>query len=156
MAQDEYWNPLVPELTVTNLERSLLFYRSAGFSVRFQRDEPPFAYLEMGQAQIMLEQQNPEGWNIEPLDRPLGRGVNFQIEVVDAESTLSSLRDLGFLPFRDMQDNWYAVSEQAEEGQREFLVQDPDGYLMRFAQYLGRRVAAWHCAPRDAPQAVRP
>lgn len=96
----------------------------------------------MGQAQIMLEQQNPEGWNIEPLDRPLGRGINFQLEVVDAELTLSSLRGIGFLPFREIQDNWYAVSEKTEEGQREFLVQDPDGYLLRFAQYLGRRVAA--------------
>jgi hypothetical protein len=142
MDDNEYWSPLVPELTVTNLERSVLFYTTAGFSVRFQRDEPPFAYLEMGQAQIMLEQENPEGWNIEPLDRPLGRGINFQLEVVDAELTLSSLRGIGFLPFREIQETWYAVSEKTEEGQREFLVQDPDGYLMRFAQYLGRRVAA--------------
>jgi catechol 2,3-dioxygenase-like lactoylglutathione lyase family enzyme len=142
MADDEYWSPLVPELTVANLQRSLLFYTSAGFAVRFQRDEPPFAYLEMGQAQIMLEQQNPDGWNIEPLDRPLGRGINFQLEVVDVELTHSAMCALGFLPFRDLQDNWYAVSEQSEEGQREFLVQDPDGYLLRFAQYLGRRVAA--------------
>ncbi|WP_395668621.1 bleomycin resistance protein [Rhodoferax sp.] len=142
MADNEYWSPLVPELTVTNLQRSLLFYTSVGFSVRFQRDEPPFAYIEMGQAQLMLEQLHPDGWNIEPLDRPLGRGINFQVEVIDAEMTLSSLRGLGFFPFREIQDTWYAVSKQAEEGQREFLVQDPDGYLMRFAQYLGRRVVA--------------
>lgn len=142
MDDSEYWSPLVPELTVANLERSVRFYTSAGFSVRYKRDEPPFAYLEMGQAHIMLEQQNPEGWNIEPLDRPLGRGINFQVEVVDVERTLSSLRGIGFPPFREIQDTWYAVSDKAEEGQREFLVQDPDGYLMRFAQYLGRRVAA--------------
>jgi hypothetical protein len=142
MADNEYWSPLVPELTVTNLQRSLLFYTSVGFSVRFQREAPPFAYIEMGQAQLMLEQLHPDGWNIEPLDRPLGRGINFQIEVIDAAMTLSSLRGLGFFPFREIQDTWYAVSKQAEEGQREFLVQDPDGYLMRFAQYLGRRVLA--------------
>jgi len=142
MSTNEYWSPLVPELTVANLQRSLSFYRSAGFSIRFQRDAPPFAYLELGQAQIMLEQENPEGWTIEPLDRPLGRGVNIQLEVVDAEATLSSLRGIGFLPWRKMQDTWYAISEHFEEGQREFLVQDPDGYLMRFAQYLGRRVVA--------------
>jgi catechol 2,3-dioxygenase-like lactoylglutathione lyase family enzyme len=142
MSTEEYWSPLVPELTVANLQRSLRFYRAAGYSIRFQRDDPPFAYLELGQAQIMLEQENPESWSVEPLDRPLGRGVNFQLEVVDAEATLSSLRGIGFLPFREMQDTWYAISEHFEEGQREFLVQDPDGYLMRFAQYLGRRVAA--------------
>jgi hypothetical protein len=26
-------------------------------------------------------------------------------------------------------------------GQREFLLQDPDGYLLRFVQYLGERAA---------------
>jgi hypothetical protein len=120
----------------------LFFYTAAGFSVRFRRDEPPFAYLEMGKAQIMLEQQHAKGWNVEPLDRPLGRGINFQMEVVDANATLSSLLALGFSPFRAVKDTWYAVSEQFEKGQREFLVQDPDGYLLRFAQHLGRRVAA--------------
>ena len=34
---------------------------------------------------------------------------------------------------------WYQVSASDEEGQREFLIQDPDGYLLRFAEYLGRR-----------------
>jgi hypothetical protein len=70
------------------------------------------------------------------------------LEIVDAEATRSSLRGIGFLPFREMQDTWYAISEHFEEGQREFLVQDPDGYLMRFAQYLGRRVAASQETPR--------
>lgn len=77
MADPEYWHPLVPELTVMDLEASLRFYVAAAFSVRFRRTDPPFAYLELGQAQIMLEQEHAGGWNIEPLDRPLGRGINF-------------------------------------------------------------------------------
>ena len=141
MSADECWNPLVPELTVRDLEASLRFYRAAGFSVRFRRDAPPFAYLELGQAQIMLEEEHADGWNIEPLDRPLGRGVNLQIEVSDAANTCAALVAIGFVPFRDLKDAWYAVSEAMEEGQREFLVQDPDGYLMRFAQPLGQRSA---------------
>ena len=142
MSDDEHWSPLVPELTVTSLERSLAFYTAAGFSVRYRRHEPQFAYLEMGRAQIMLEQRHAKGWNIEPLDKPLGRGINFQIEVIDAYSVLSSLQELGFSPFRTVKDTWYVVAEQVVKGQREFLVQDPDGYLMRFSQNLGRRVAA--------------
>ena len=118
MSDDEYWSHLVPELTVTNIEESLVFYKAAGFSVRFRRDEPPFAYLEMGKAQIMLEQQHTRGWNVEPLDRPLGRGVNFQIQVIDADSILLSLKAVGFSPFRAVKDTWYAVSGQAEKGQR--------------------------------------
>lgn len=141
MPDDEYWNPLVPELTVKDLEASLRFYCAAGFSVRFRRDDPPFAYLELGQAQIMLEEEHAGGWNIEPLDRPLGRGINFQIEVSDVRKTSVALIGIGFVPFRDLKDIWYAVSETMEEGQREFLVQDPDGFLVRFVQPLGSRSA---------------
>jgi catechol 2,3-dioxygenase-like lactoylglutathione lyase family enzyme len=136
---DEYWNPLVPELTVRDLDVSLRFYLRAGFRIRFKRDNPPFAYLELGQAQIMLEQEHAEGWNINPLDRPLGRGINLQIEVKDARETLESLAGYAAIVFRKMTDSWYRVSSDNEEGQREFLVQDPDGYLLRFSQYLGSR-----------------
>jgi catechol 2,3-dioxygenase-like lactoylglutathione lyase family enzyme len=142
VSTEPYWNPLVPELTVTSLESSLAFYRKAGFSIRFERTDPPFAYLELGDAQLMLEQRHPHGWNVEPLERPLGRGVNFQIEVPDADAVFAGLRALGAPVFRPLLDTWYRVSPTQEEGQREFLVQDPDGYLMRFAQYLGTRNAS--------------
>ena len=147
MPVDGYWNPLVPELTAKDLEASLRFYRAAGFSVRFRRDDPPFAYLELGHAQIMLEEEHAGGWNIEPLDRPLGRGINFQIEVSDAQSTYAALVGTGFALFRELKESWYAVSETMEEGQREFLAQDPDGYLMRFVQPLGQR-SVIRSAPR--------
>lgn len=136
---DQYWSALVPELTVTSLDRSLAFYCAAGFTVRFRRAAPPFAYLALGEAQLMLEEQHDAGWNVEPLDRPLGRGMNLQVDVRDACATLAGLTEMGIVPFSAVQDSWYAVSDAAEEGQREFLVQDPDGYLLRFAQSLGRR-----------------
>jgi hypothetical protein len=139
MHQEQYWNSLVPEFTVFNLERSLQFYLSAGFDVRFRRETPPFAYIELGCAQIMLEEKHSGGWNIEPLDLPLGRGINFQIEVKDVEAIRNSLISEKFTLYRDIKDSWYAVTDTQLEGQREFLVQDPDGYLLRFAQYLGNR-----------------
>lgn len=52
----------------------------------------------------------------------------------------AALARIGFTPFRDLAENWHRVSERTEEGQREFLVQDPDAYVMRFAQPLGRRL----------------
>lgn len=142
MHEEPYWSPLVPELTVGSLEASLRFYSAVGFSVRFRRDGPAFAYLELGPAQLMLEEQHGEGWNVEPLDRPLGRGVNFQIEVPDVGAVHLALQAIGVQPFRGIADSWYAVSASQLEGQREFLAQDPDGYLMRFCQYLGTRNAA--------------
>lgn len=125
-----------------DLDASLRFYLRAGFRVRFRRHNPPFAYLELGQAQIMLEQEHAGGWNVSPLDRPLGRGVNFQIEVDDAKQKLEALVESSAVVFRKLNDSWYRVSSEMEEGQREFLVQDPDGYLLRFSQYLGSRSAA--------------
>lgn len=138
---EQHWSPLVPELTVRDLQASLTFYLAAGFSVRFQRTDPNFAYLELGQAHIMLEQEHQNGWNVQPLDRPLGRGINFQIEVPDAHVVLDALMKLGVELFRQVEDTWYEVAPSIEEGQREFLAQDPDGFLLRFAQYLGQRAS---------------
>ncbi len=39
---------------------------------------------------------------------------------------------------RERQENWYDEGNVLS-GQREFLVQDPDGYLLRFTQYLGEK-----------------
>jgi hypothetical protein len=144
---EPYWSPLVPELTVTSLTRSLYFYQQIGFTTRYQRTDPPFAYLEMGHAQIMLEQEHGEGWNVYPLDRPLGRGINFQIEVGDLASVLTKLAQMQVLLFREPKETWYAIATGpaeggltvTEEGQTECLLQDPDGYLLRLAQHLGRR-----------------
>ncbi|MDR6990164.1 VOC family protein [Luteimonas sp. 3794] len=142
MLEEPHWNALVPEFTVERIEVSLRFYTAVGFSVRFQRDDPPFAYLELGHAQLMLEQQHARGWNVTPLDRPLGRGINFQIEVTDANAVRSALVAAGVTLFREVQDTWYPVAAHVQKGQRELLVQDPDGYLLRFAQHLGTRAAA--------------
>ncbi len=90
----------------------------------------------------MIEQEHSEGWTVGPLVRPLGRGVNFQIEVENADVVFSALRTVGVEPYSEVMDSWYAVSRVEEEGQREFLAQDPDGYLFRFAQPLGSRRAA--------------
>jgi hypothetical protein len=142
MPTEPYWNPLVPELTVTCLKTSLAFYQTAGFSVRFRRSSPEFAYIERGQAQIMLEETTPDGWHVAPLERPLGRGINFQIEVLDAAALHTAFVQQGHALFRGLTETWYAVSATEEEGQKEFLVQDPDGYLLRFAEALGGRVIA--------------
>lgn len=148
LTEDPYWNPLVPELTVKELAESLRFYLAAGFTVRFSRSEPPFAYLELGGAQLMLEQEHEDGWKIAPLHRPLGRGINFQIEVADATATCEALKAAGFPLFQALEESWYQLAPEVYEGQLEFLVQDPDGYLLRFAEPLGRR-----STPAQAPGA---
>jgi len=77
---DVFWNSMVPELTVTSVAASLLFYGRLGFAVRYQRSNPAFAYLTLGHAQLMIEEYHEIGWNIEPLERPYVRIVNLQTE----------------------------------------------------------------------------
>ncbi len=51
------WAALVPELTVLDLAVSLPFYTDLlGFEVVFDRPETRFAYLQLGDAQLMLDQ----------------------------------------------------------------------------------------------------
>ena len=131
-----YWNRMVPELTVTDFPASLNFYTYVlGFNIMIRRTEPEFAYISLGEAQLMLEQYHPDGWNMAELTRPLGRGVNFQIEVDDIEQIFARVRSYGVTLYRDLRDNHYSIGETTV-CQREFLVQDPDGYLLRFSQYI--------------------
>ncbi len=136
---EEYWNPMVPELSVSNFANSLLFYREIlGFKVRSQRQNPDFVYLELEQVQIMLEQIHEDAWVTDDLVTPLGRGVNFQIELSDISPVYERIHAANIKLFRAQKESWYDVGESLS-GQREFLVQDPDGYLLRFSQYLGEK-----------------
>jgi catechol 2,3-dioxygenase-like lactoylglutathione lyase family enzyme len=132
------WAPLVPELTCTDLYTSLAFYRDAlGFEVLYQRAEDGFAYLQLGQAQLMLE-QGFEGWLTGAMERPFGRGLNLQIEVVNVRELAARLERLDVVLYRECQTAWYRDGS-VEHGQIEFLVQDPDGYLLRFIEPVGER-----------------
>lgn len=134
--QQLYWNRMVPELTVNDFAASLHFYTVVlGFKVRIQRQQPDFAYLYYDEAQLMIEQFHPQGWNTAELERPLGRGINFQIEVDDIQAVLTGLQQHAVPLYRPLRDNHYDTGETTA-CQREFLVQDPDGYLLRFSQYL--------------------
>jgi catechol 2,3-dioxygenase-like lactoylglutathione lyase family enzyme len=131
------WNAMVPELTVFDFDKSLKFYTEVlGFEIMFTREG--FAYLEQEDLQLMLEQYRESGWNTDVLKRPLGRGINLQMELETIEPMYQRLKAMNYSFFRDSKEVWRKTGE-VESGQREFLIQDPDGYLLRFVQYLGER-----------------
>ncbi len=131
--------PLVPELDVTSIEASLNFWCDGlGFRIAYDRPAARFAYLERQGAQIMLCQINGN-WKTGTLERPFGRGINFQIATEDLEPILEALRKQDWPLFEDVSESWYRIGETHESGSREFLVQDPDGYLIRFSQSIGTR-----------------
>ncbi|MBS5950967.1 MAG: VOC family protein [Clostridium sp.] len=125
------FNRLIPELSVSNIEKSKNFYMNTlGFKLEYERTKDKFAFLSLGEAQIMIEEVNGY-WNTDKLEYPFGRGVNFQIEVNNLEEIRDRLIKNGIKLFRDITTSEYECSG-AVLVQKEFLVQDLDGYLLRF------------------------
>ena len=139
-APDFVWAALTPELAVGDLHESLRFWRDlCGFAVAFDRPDEGFAYLERDGAQIMLDQRGlTRDWETGPMDIPFGRGVNFQIRVPSLEPILAALAGAGWPLFLAPEEKWYRTGA-VETGVRQFLVQDPDGYLLRFSTGIGER-----------------
>ena len=129
---------LVPEIDVRDLAISLSFWCDiVGFRIAYARPEDGFAYLERDGAQVMLCLANGN-WLTAPLDLPLGRGVNFQIMVDRLDPILERLANASWPLFRAAHEAWYRIGA-TQTGLRQVLVQDPDGYLLRFAESLGSR-----------------
>ncbi|WP_241576036.1 bleomycin resistance protein [Rosenbergiella collisarenosi] len=136
LSNDVYWNRMVPELSVTDFSVSLNFYTQIlGFSIMVRRRDPDFAYINLGEAQLMLEQYSSDAWNTAELIKPFGRGVNFQIDVDDIDVIYRRVKRYDATLYRELKDSHYDIGNHIA-CQREFLLQDPDGYLLRFSQYI--------------------
>jgi catechol 2,3-dioxygenase-like lactoylglutathione lyase family enzyme len=131
---------LVPELLVSNHAVSRDFYvRIIGFEVCFERPVEKFSYLDLFGAELMIEEET-DFWATAPRERPYGRGMSLQIEVDGLDPIRARLAAAGVPLFRPVEEAWYRAGDQYN-GNRQFLVQDPDGYLLRFFQDLGTNPA---------------
>ena len=93
-------------------------------------------------AELMLQVADGPGrrFRTAPLDRPFGRGVNFQLELDNVESAYRTVVDAGHEIVVALEERWYRVGADAV-GRRQFVVADPDGYLIRPFTSLGARDA---------------
>lgn len=133
------FNKNIPELSVTNLEKSLNFYTTIGFKIEYERQENKFAFISLGEIQFMLQElSNHNKWDISPLTYPFGNGINFQLEVDNVTRIYNDLKRSNFEIAFDIEENWYRQNDKLL-GNKEFLVQDPDGYLLRFSEDLGKK-----------------
>lgn len=135
------WNQLLPEFDVFDLNESLHFYIDLiGFYKVYERIEEKFAFLQLGSVQIMLQQINFENikWNTGKLEYPLGIGINFQIDVNNIDEIYGRLKAEDYKIFIDMEEHWYR-KDDILMGCKEFLVQDPNGYVLRFSQDIGEK-----------------
>ena len=138
--------PLTPELVCSSINVSLSFYiETLGFKIQYQRKEEGFAMLERQGARIMLDQIKTDAfvgfgrtWLSGPLENPFGRGINLEIQTVKINELYDRVQKAGANIFMPIEDKWYRVN-QIEICNRQFIVLDPDGYMLRFSEYQGER-----------------
>lgn len=144
--------PLVPELYVTDIRKSVAFYCDIlGFKLEYERPESGFAAVSFKGSRLMLEQtpsllpasdealEKGQGRTAE-LVFPFGRGINFEFAIADLEAVHTRIKHYNYPIRLDVHEKWYRVGD-TKAGVRQFLVQDPDGYLLRFQQAIGTRPA---------------
>lgn len=125
------FNSLIPELTVLDIKRTKHFYVDVlNFKIEYERPEDRFVFLSFENNQMMFEQENGH-WSVGVLEYHFGRGVNFEMTISDVEGLYKRILNFNIKPFRELKLSNYRNGDEYIV-QKEFLVQDPDGYLLRF------------------------
>lgn len=124
------YNSLIPELSVSNIDISKKFYLDLGFKIRYERKENKFCFLQLEGNQIMIEENN-DNWNTGKLEHPYGRGINLSMTVSNIEKMYEILKEKNIKFFLDLEIHEYRIDDKISYD-KEFLIQDPDEYLLRF------------------------
>jgi hypothetical protein len=64
--------------------------------------------------------------------------MNLEILTANVDALYAQVQRHNAVIFLPMEEKWYRCNE-VYLGNRQFMVQDPDGYLLRFSQALGVR-----------------
>ena len=126
------FNKLIPELSVTNIDKSKEFYLNIGFKIAYERKEDKFCFLVLEENQIMIEEIN-DHWNTGTLEYPFGRGINISMEIKNFDTVYNNIKNNKYPLFKDIMKSKYEVAGNIYIDE-EFLIQDPDGYLLRFTK----------------------
>ena len=124
------FNKLTPNLVVSDLQRSLEFYRDVlGFTVGMAvPDNPPhvFAGLQSGAVEIFLNAAESAAAEYPAFnDRPIGGTLTLFIEVEGISAIHDSLKSRVNVVM-PLEKKWYGVTE--------FAFEDPEGYIITFAE----------------------
>lgn len=128
------FNKMIPELSVFDINKTKKFYSRLGFKIEYERNDERFVFMSFQGSQFMFEQIHDEGWNTGELIYPLGRGINFSIAVDDIENLYTLVKSKRLEIYKKLTKSVYLVNG-IEEIQMEFLIQDPNGYLLRFTNW---------------------
>ena len=123
--------PIAPELFVRDIDASLRFYvEQLGF--RTVRRESGFAVVALGDAHLLLATpdetvQAMANW-LAAGPRGVGVHIRIMVDAVDALYQRASASSATVV--RGLDDRAY--------GLRDFIIADPDGFLLRFASPIER------------------
>ena len=101
--------PIVPELDVADLERSLATYEGLlGLRRVVARPEERFASLVREGAYLMLQEAAGPGWRFRTAPRafPFGRDVNFRIEVSDGDALHAAMTRSSLVVHVAFEERW--------------------------------------------------
>jgi catechol 2,3-dioxygenase-like lactoylglutathione lyase family enzyme len=133
------WAPLIAEFMVSDFDATRAFWTGPmGFSPAFERPAQRLACVTRPEgAQVMFYERDGD-WETGPMDQPFGRGAVTQVFVADVAQVHAAFVAQGHPFYVDLREKWRDWGDRLG-GQREFLVQDPDGYLIMVAQRIGER-----------------
>ncbi len=123
--------PIVVEFFVSDVERSLAFYKSLGFDVEKRYED--WILLRRGDIKLALQGDahaiaGPHYFTPHIQRTPRGTGVEISIQVADVDAEYIRARTAGLNIVKSLQDRpWKA---------RDFRVADPDGYFLRITSPL--------------------
>ena len=88
----------------------------------------------------MIEEatSNDRKWLSGLLEYPFGRGINIQMVIKNIDELYENLRSHAIPLFMDIEEKWYRRAIDTV-GQKQFVLQDPDGYLLRFSDTIGTK-----------------
>ncbi len=126
------FNSIIPEFTVSNINQTKDFYiNKLGFVLEYERKEDNFIFLSFHESQFMFEQIHQTGWNTSVLEYPFGRGINFSISTPNVYDLYQRVQKCNIKLYRALQETTYRCDNK-DILEVQFLIQDPDGYLLRF------------------------
>lgn len=124
---------LTPNLMVSDIGESLRFYRGLGFEAVMQVPDdnaPEFAILKTGSVELMLQTQSSLETDIPAVGaRSIASSCILYVDVDDVHALHESLSTSAKV-VHPLRETFYGATE--------FYVEDPDGYVVGFAEHAGQ------------------
>jgi uncharacterized glyoxalase superfamily protein PhnB len=124
---------LTPNLVVRDVAASMDFYRTVlGFETEFTvPEQPPYVFgaVHAGGVEIFFNDQKAVYDEYPALGaKPIGGSLTLYIEVEGIEATLAAVQKSGTKISMPLKEQFY--------GMREFACEDPEGWIITFAERI--------------------